>query len=145
MARARETCEQGPSGLANCTTGLACLFRLGVQNGTYTEVAGVRRRNLLEGETAPVSQVAEIAGEFGLRAEEAQLNWKKLKSTPFSHPLLLVLKDGNVITLLGLRREGNEAAAISDPRHKDGEPVFIAREELEGAWNGTALIITPLP
>jgi subfamily B ATP-binding cassette protein HlyB/CyaB len=130
---------------ATCATALACLFRLGVQSGTYAEIGGVRRRNLLDGETLSIPRLAELAGEFGLRAERAKLDWKRLHSTPFSHPLLLILRNGNVVTVMGLRRGGAEEAAISDPLHREGEVFFVPRDRLERVWDGSALIVTPLP
>jgi hypothetical protein len=60
---------------ASADTALACLFRLGVQNGIYAEIGAVRRRNLIEGDTLPVSRVIEVAAEFGLAAERALLDW----------------------------------------------------------------------
>src|SRR5207248_8733300 len=92
-----------------------------------------------------LSRLAEVAGEFGLTAETARLDWKKLNSTPFNHPLLLILKNGNAVVLMGLQRDGAEAAAISDLLHREGEVFFVPRVELERVWGGTALIITPLP
>ena len=139
--------EASPAGrqYAARVSAFACMFRLGVRNGTYAEISGVRRRNLLDGDTLPVSRLIEVAGEFGLRAESAKFDWKGLCSTPFSHPPLLVLRNGNVVTLMGLRRNGPEEAAISDPLHRDGEVFFVPRQQLETAWDGTAIIATPLP
>lgn len=128
-----------------CASALACLFRLGVRHGTYAEIGGVRRRNLLNGDTLPISDLITVAGEFGLRAESAQFDWKGLCSTPFSHPPLLALRNGHVVTLMGLRRNGPEEAAISDPSRNDGEVFFVPRQHLERVWGGTAVIATPLP
>jgi ATP-binding cassette, subfamily B, bacterial HlyB/CyaB len=46
---------------------------------------------------------------------------------------------------MGLRRDGAEAAAISDPLYRDGEVFFVPRERLEKGWGGLALVVTPLP
>src|SRR6266550_7524800 len=96
-------------------TALACLFRLGAQNGVYAEIGAVRRRNLIEGDSLPVARLVELAGEFGLRAERARLDWEGLRNTPFSHPILLLLdnKDKNAVVLVGVRRNGPEEVAIS--------------------------------
>jgi ATP-binding cassette, subfamily B, bacterial HlyB/CyaB len=131
--------------VASCETALSCLFRLGVQQGIYAEIGAVRRRNLIEGDTIPLSRLIEVASEFGLSAERARLDWEALRSRPFSHPLLLILKNSNVVTLMGVRREGAEEVAISDPLHRDGEIFFLARTDLERAWDGAALVIKPLP
>src|SRR6185312_9216256 len=42
--------SRAAAAVASCETGLACLFRLGVQNGVYAEIGAVRRRTLIEGE-----------------------------------------------------------------------------------------------
>jgi subfamily B ATP-binding cassette protein HlyB/CyaB len=133
-----------PGSVVSSKTGLSCLFRLGVQNGVYAEVGAVRRRALLDGDRVTVTRLAELAGEFGLEAEPARLDWTALRTRPFRHPLLLILDNGNAVILMGLRR-GAEEAAISDPLHRDGEVFFVGRDELERAWNGSALIVTPAP
>ena len=141
--------ENLPTALVSTETGLACLFRMGVQNGIYTEIGAVRRRNLMDGERVPVGCLIEIAGEFGLEAKPGHLDWQALLSTPFSHPILLVLDNGNAVVLRGVRRgsagAAAEAVAVSDPVFQEGEPFFLAREALECAWSGTAVILTPLP
>jgi ATP-binding cassette, subfamily B, bacterial HlyB/CyaB len=103
-------------------TALACLFRLGAQNGVYAEIGAVRRRNLIESDTLPASRVVELAGEFGLRAERARFDWDGLRTAPFGHPILLLLENTNVVVLMGLRRDGPEEAAVSDPLFRDGDP-----------------------
>jgi hypothetical protein len=81
-------------GVVSAETALACLFRLGAQNGVYAEIGAVRRRNLIDGDTLPVARLVELAREFGLRAERVRLDWEALRNTPFSHPVLLLLHAG---------------------------------------------------
>ena len=137
--------EAPPGSVASVDTALACLFRLGVQHGVYAEVDAVKRHNLIEGDTLSLSQLIAIAGEFGLVAQHAQLDWKALSTRSFSHPFLLVLRNANVVTLLGVRHSDREEVAISDPLYRDGEVFFLPRADLERAWGGAALIITPKP
>jgi hypothetical protein len=135
-----------PAGdVVSCETALACLFRLGAQNGVYAEIGAVQRRNLIDGDTVPVARLIELTGEFGLRAERAHFDWDSLRATPFSHPILLLLANNNVVVLMGMRRDGPEEAAVCDPLFRDGEPFFVPREKLEAVWQGDALVITPLP
>ena len=89
--------------------------------------------------------MSKLAGEFGLRAERAHFDWDGLRTTPFSHPIMLLLENKNAVVLMGVRRDGPEEAAVSDPLFRDGEPFFLAREDLERAWRGEALVVTPLP
>ena len=142
----QKTINDVPAGdVVSSETALACLFRLGAQNGVYAEIGAVRRRNLIEGDTLPVARLLELAGEFGLRAERVRLDWGALRNTPFSHPVLLLLDNQNAVTLVGVRRNGPEEVAVSDPMFRDGEPFFLSREDLERAWRGGALAVTPLP
>ena len=139
------THKSAPGDVVSSETALACFFRLGAQNGVYAEIGAVRRRNLIEGDSLPVARLVELAGEFGLRAERVRLDWECLRNTPFSHPILLLLDNMNAVILVGVRRNGPEEVAVSDPVFRDGEPFFLAREDLERAWAGAALVVTPLP
>jgi subfamily B ATP-binding cassette protein HlyB/CyaB len=136
--------QAAPGSVASSETGLACLFRLGVQNGVYAEVGAVRRRALLDSDRVAVTRLAELAGEFGLDAEPVRLDWTALRTRPFRHPPLLVLDNSNVVILMGLRRDAEEVA-ISDPLLRDGEVFFVGRGELERAWSGSTLLVTPKP
>src|SRR5438874_9271186 len=125
-ARARDMLNS----VASAETALSCLFRLAAQNGVYAEVGTVRRRHLLEDASLKMSQLIEIAPEFGLKAEAAQLDWQALRTRPFSHPLLLILNNTNVVILMGVRREGPEEVAISDPLFRDGMVFYLPRADL---------------
>ncbi len=57
---------------------------------------------------------------------------------------MLLLDNKNAVILVGIRRNGPEEVAVSDPVFRDGEPLFLAREDLERAWAGAALVVTPL-
>lgn len=67
------TNESAAGDVVSTETALACLFRLGAQNGVYAEIGVVRRRNLIEGDSLPVARLVELAGEFGLCAERVRL------------------------------------------------------------------------
>ncbi len=137
--------EAGGDVVASCDTALSCLFRLAVHNGRYAEIAVIRRRNLLDGPHMAVSRLVTLTHEFGFKARHAILDWSALQKTAFSHPILLILKNTNVVSLMGVRRNGAEDIAVSDPLYADGEVFFLARADLERAWRGQALILTPLP
>jgi ATP-binding cassette subfamily B protein len=139
------TAKIGTGVVASVETALSCLFRLGAQNGVYAEVGTVRRRHLLEGDAVPASELIGIAAEFGLQAEYAQLDWQALRTRTFGHPFLLILNNTNVVILMGVRRDGPDEVAISDPLFRDGMVFSLSRADLEKAWSGKALIITPLP
>src|SRR5205823_1550181 len=126
-------------------TALSCLFRLGAQHGTYAEIGVIRRRHLIDGPTMAPAQLIEIAPEFGFKAERLRLDWHAFQTRAFTHPLLLILSNTNVVILMGVRRDGVEEAAISDPLFRDGSVFFLPRADLERVWTGDALLVTPMP
>jgi ATP-binding cassette, subfamily B, bacterial HlyB/CyaB len=136
--------ERTGDAVVSCETGFSCLFRLGVQNAVYADIGAVRRRNLVDGPTLPMTRLAALAVEFGLSAECARLDWRDLHSRPFAHPLVLVLANTNAVILMGVRR-GADEVAVCDPLFRDGEIFYLARAELEKSWRGQTLIIAPLP
>jgi subfamily B ATP-binding cassette protein HlyB/CyaB len=137
--------ERAGDALVACETGFSCLFRLGVQNAVYADIGAVRRRNLVDGPTMPIARLAALAGEFGLSAQRARLDWQALHTRPFAHPLVLILANSNAVILMGVRRGGAAEVAICDPLFRDGEIFFLSRAELEKSWRGETLIVAPLP
>ncbi len=105
-----EIADKAAGAVVSCETGLSCLFQLGIQNGNYVDAGAVRRRNLVDGATLPIAQLAALAGEFGLSAERARLDWRALQTRPFAHPLVLILANANAVILMGVRRGGEEVA-----------------------------------
>ena len=126
-------------------TALSCLFRLGAQHGTYAEIGVIRRRHLIDGPTIAPAQLIEVAPEFGFKAEQLRLDWHAFQTRAFTQPLLLILSNTNVVILMGVRRDGVEEAAISDPLFRDGSVFFLPRADLERVWTGDALLVTPMP
>jgi ATP-binding cassette, subfamily B, bacterial HlyB/CyaB len=137
--------ERAGDALVACETGFSCLFRLGVQNAVYADIGAVCRRNLVDGPTLPIARLAALAGEFGLSAQRARLDWQALHTRPFAHPLVLILANSNAVILMGVRRGGAAEVAICDPLFRDGEIFFLSRAELEKSWRGETLIVAPLP
>jgi hypothetical protein len=108
-------------------------------------VEAARCRNVVNGETLPISRLIELAADLGLKAEHAGLDWQRLQSLGFTHPLLVLLKSTNVVLLTGRGRDGVSEVAVWDPGNPYGEILFVPREDFERASTGHALIITMLP
>ena len=130
--------------LASCDAAFSCLLQLGGQSGG-NEIGAVHCRNVVNGETLSISRLIELAGDLGLKAEYAQLDWQRLQALGFSHPLLALLKNTNVIVLMAGGRGGVSEVAVWDPLNPFGEILFVPREDFERAWTGHALIITTSP
>jgi len=124
--------------IVSCDTALACLGLLSIQYGVDTEIRS-------DSDTLPVSRLIELAVGFGFQAQLVHGDWRWLQLAVISHPVLLLLKNTNVVVAVGSRLGLPEEIVVSDPLHRDGEILVLPREDLERAWGGAALIITPLP
>lgn len=131
--------------VASRDTALACLARLGVRNGLDPTIAAARRGDVLDGDTLPIARLVELAGEFEFQAEHFRVDWKGLLAIGFTGPILALLKNTNVVILTGDRRDLAEEVAVWDPLHRDGELLFVPRQEFERAWSGDVLKVRPQP
>ena len=122
---------------------ISCLARLSAQNGGTARIEAARGSIDAASETLTLSRLVELAAEFGLQAQWIQLDWQGLKTTASVQPLLVVRNDGDVVVVTGGGRPGAEEVSVWDPHH-DGVVFFVSREDLERAWSGHALTITPV-
>jgi len=118
---------------------------LGVQSGADLGFGGGDRCNVVDGDTLSLSRLIELARELGFKAEHARLDWRDLQKVGFSRPILVVLKNTNVIVVTGGGRDGASEVAVWDPADRYGKILFVAREDFERASTGHAVIITPQP
>ena len=130
--------------LASCDAAFSCLLRLAGQSGG-NEIGAVHCRNVVNGDTLSISRLIELAGDFGLKAEHARLDWQRLQALGSGRPLLAVLKNTNVIVLTVGGSGGLSEVAVWDPLNPFGEILFVPREDFERAWTGHTLIITTSP
>jgi len=130
--------------LASCDAAFSCLLRLAGQTGG-NEIGAVHCRNVVNGETLSISRLIELAGDLGLKAEHARLDWQRLQALGSGRPLLAVLKNTNVIVLTVGGSGGLSEVAVWDPLNQFGEILFVPREDFERAWTGHTLIITTSP
>ncbi|HEX4185244.1 MAG TPA: hypothetical protein VHY78_05230, partial [Stellaceae bacterium] len=136
--------EPSQEPLASCDAAFSCLLQLGGQSGGG-EIGAVHCRHVVNGETLSISRLIELAGDLGLKAEHARLDWQRLQALGFGHPLLALLKNTNVIVLTGGGRGGVSEVAVWDPLNPFAEILFVPREDFERAWTGHTLIITTSP
>ena len=130
---------------ASCDAAFSCLLQLGVQSGADLGFGGGDCGNVVDGDTLSLSRLIELARELGFEAEHARLDWRDLQKVGFSRPILVVLKNTNVIVVTGGGRNGASEVAVWDPADRYGKILFVPSEDFERASTGHAVIITPPP
>jgi Peptidase C39 family len=135
--------EPSQEPIASCDTALSCLMRLAERQGDDPQIEALRRRVVVDGNSLPASRLIKLAEEFGLQGEFTQLDWQALTSEVLSHPILVFLKNTNVVVVVG--SAAGKTVSVWDPLHSDGQVFPVPRQEFERAWSGYTLIMTRQP
>src|SRR5689334_16913807 len=129
-------------GLAvSCKTAFACLDRICGSDGTRMATAAIGWVDDVEEGVLPLDRLIAFSKTRGLRLRPASFDWGSLLVATATKTILLLLKNGNVVAVLGTGREGVEEVVVSDPLYREGEPFFLPRLALEQAWGGEALLV----
>jgi len=121
---------------------LACLDRLCVFYGL--EIKATRSRDAAAIDPLSVSGLIDIATERGLQARPNRLEWQALQTAAASNTILLLLRNKNVIAILGKGFHGADEIVAWNPLSDDDEIFYMPRGDLERVWNGDVLIVAPL-
>jgi hypothetical protein len=129
--------------VVSCKTAFACLDRVRGADGKRMTAAAMGLVDDADDSVLPLDRLIAGAKKGGLRLRSTSFNWRGLLIATASKTILLLLKNGNVVVVIGTGREGVEEIVVSDPLYQDGEPFFLPRLALEHAWGGEALIVKP--
>jgi hypothetical protein len=116
-----------------CFDRLGGLEKIRLQNG-------LRRMDPFHPDKVSIPQLRFIAQKRGLRLTEVCLNWAKLQAQ-LSHPVLLVLRNGNVVVGLRADAHSNNQIVAFDPLYPTGQDFLLPQEVLESAWDGNAILV----
>jgi hypothetical protein len=122
-------------------TALLCLDRIYASDGVDTQNVGVDCRDDVEDCVLPLDSVIALARKSGFELRSATFDWRALLAATATKTVLLVLRNANVVLVLGTGREGAEEIVVSDPLYQNGVSFFLPRQSLEHAWEGEVLIL----
>ena len=151
MIDAQEHCEHDATGQVvdlppiSLRTALFCLGRL---NGKASEITGrstLRVGDNAENDVLSRERLIEIAGDHELEAKLIHLGWQELQASVRTQPVLLVLRNGNIVVAVANGTNRVEEIVVSDPLYCNGEDFFLPRDALEVAWGGIALVVKRFP
>lgn len=133
-----------PSGAGETDSGLICLALAAQHHGRSVTLADLRRRcGLGDGPLGP-EDIARAARMSGFRAAWRRLDWDGLMALPGGFPLLVRLRSGDSVLVLGLaRRADGVRVGVFDPRAVPLGAMEISRDSFTEAWTGEALFLKP--
>ena len=126
-------------------TALLCCFRVAVEYGAFFNIDAVQERNMAGLTETSVGDLVRLGSDFKLSLTPARLGWSDLLTTRFTGPVLLILKNGNVVVLRGMRAGERPQAMVYDPLFAAKIDLPLSREQLEAAWDGPAILTNPAP
>ena len=128
-------------GVASVTrkTALACLERVCVLRGIHPKNEPLQLHEYSREELLPIEQLMALAHENGLLVLPIHFDWLRLVAALSNRPVLLVLKNDNVIAAEKLST--SEEIIVFDPLAPADERFLVPRSELETVWDGYALTV----
>lgn len=91
-------------------------------------------------------QLIALARYHGFEPKLARLGWQELRALLMAGPVLLILRNGNVVIAAENHPDSTAEEVIGcDPLYREGERFFLTRNRLETAWDGLALALNRPP
>ena len=92
-------------------------------------------------QTIPLDRLIAVGRQRGVMLRPESLNWPQLLRATSSAPVLLRLKNGNMIVALRNTEANAVQIVASDPLYEDGRAFLLPEDALTKAWEGEALTV----
>ena len=136
-----EAFSPGQSGAAQSTL-LGCLVIVARHRGVQLSVTQMVHDHLLHGGDPPDELFLKIVHESGLRGSVARLSWRELMRAAPALPLILRLRNGQSMVLVGVQPDDPvQTAVLQDPRAQGESRLILDEARLAAAWTGEVVFI----
>ncbi|CAO3424205.1 peptidase domain-containing ABC transporter [Azospirillum doebereinerae] len=129
----------------NVTGGSAALHALAMvarERGVHLAPERLSREHGLPTGEPSLKQLARIADVSGLTTRRARLRWSQLGRLGNALPVILRMRDGQSLVLIGVQQEDNRTVAVlRDPLSPDGAVLLVDEIRLSAVWAGEAMFV----
>jgi hypothetical protein len=126
-------------------TATVCLDRLSVfANGASAGTNFYAPSSVRDG-TIAIDQLIEIALKHALEMKLVRLDWQELQAAVSADPILLLLRNQNVVVAVRAATNATDQIVVFDPLYREGEDFLLPRQMLEAAWDGDAILVQQRP
>lgn len=125
-------------------TALECLARIAAHHGVDLPADRLQHAYVVDGAPIATNLLLRMAKDGGLRARHARLDWGAMFRLGEAYPVLVRLKNGNWIVVLGAGEapDGTEAVSIFDPlAERQDEALIVNKDVFCARWGGDAILI----
>lgn len=123
-------------------TSVQCLAAIAQHHGLAVTPERLIHDYALADAEPEASQLLRMATDIGFKAKADKLSWDGLFAQEGVFPILLRLKDGAGLILVGVRtEEGEHKVAVLDPSSDLAEVLLVGREAFCARWDGDVVFL----
>jgi ATP-binding cassette subfamily B protein len=123
-------------------TSVQCLAAIAQHHGLAVTPERLIHDYALADAEPEASQLLRMATDIGFKAKADKLSWDGLFAQEGVFPILLRLKDGAGLILVGVRtEEGEHKVAVLDPSSDLAEVLQLGRETFCARWDGDVVFL----
>jgi ATP-binding cassette subfamily B protein len=123
-------------------TAVRCLASVARHRGVDASVDRLIHDYVLGSQEPPVSFLIRMAREIGLKAKEAKLGWDELFELGDAYPVIVRLKNGNCMLLVGAGvKAGTRLVLVQDPLAEETGMLTLDQARFTAAWDGTTIFV----
>jgi ATP-binding cassette, subfamily B, bacterial HlyB/CyaB len=123
-------------------TAVRCLVSVAGVHGVATSADRVIHDNVLGNEEPSLSELMRIGRELGLRIKSAELDWDHLCDLADAYPVIVRLKNGNSMLVVGAGVKGGVKVVLAqDPLAENVGALTFDEERFCAAWTGQTIFV----
>ena len=123
-------------------TAVRCLATVARHHGVDTSAERLIHDFVLGNEEPQLPFLLRMAREIGMRAKVATLAWDDLFGLGDAFPVLVRLKNGNMMLAVGTGTRGStRLVLLQDPLAEDAGVLTLDEHRFTGAWDGTVVFV----
>ncbi len=123
-------------------TAIQCLTAIAQHHGLQINPERLIDEYALGAEEPRDTLLLRIANDIGLKAKTGHLTWDGLAAQEGVFPLMARLQDGNMVIVVGVKRDGdNTLAAVLNPVNSQAGIVLVPRTDFCARWHGEVLFL----
>lgn len=123
-------------------TAIQCLTAIAQHHGLQINPERLIDEYALGAEEPRDTLLLRIANDIGLKAKAGHLTWDGLVAQEGVFPLMARLQDGNMVIVVGVKRDGDSTlAAVLNPVNSQAGIVLVPQADFCARWQGAVLFL----
>ena len=123
-------------------TALRCFASIARQRGIDVSAERLQHDFVIGNEEIGQPMMERMAKQLGLKFSATRLDWEHLESLGDAFPVMIRLRNGNMLTAVGIGKQGETPVlVVQDPAADPDMLLPLDRHRLSAAWDGEAFFL----